>query len=90
MQRYFDEIEYLKNYDDIEEENDMNGETQISILKVLKLRIFKVFFRLNTMKISIPFHYHMFIIIVEALQLLTLVLVDGEYSDSGAFDGDSP
>lgn len=90
MQGHVDEIEYLKNHGDEEESDESNGDSKDQILKMLKSRLFSLFFRLNTLKIAVPIHYHMVIVGIEALQLLTLVMNDGSYNKLGPYDNDSP
>lgn len=90
MQGYIDEIEYLKYSTDSEEIESSDSESKNQFLKVVKLKTFDLFFRLNTLKISVPIHYHILLIAIEAFQLLTLVLVDGDYSTGGPFESSSP
>ena len=90
MQGYVDEIENLRNEEDAQREDDENGESKEQILKFLKTRLFSLFFRLNTMKIAIPIHYHIIMIAIEGFQLLTLVLGDGTYSSLGPYETSSP
>ncbi|CAG9322241.1 unnamed protein product [Blepharisma stoltei] len=90
MQGHVDEIEYLKNHGDEEENEEASGDSKDQILKLLKSRLFSLFFRLNTLKVAIPIHYHMVMIAIEGLQLLTLVLNDGSYNKLGPYDSDSP
>ena len=88
MQGHVDEVEYLKNEN--EEEEEEKGDSKEQIFKLIKSRTFALFFKLNTLKVSIPIHYQMIMIAIEGLQFLTLVLVDGSYSSLGPYETSSP
>lgn len=90
MQGYTDEAEYLKNIQEAEANEETSGEIKDQWIKLIKTRLFGLFFRLNMLKISIAIHYHMLIIAIEAFQLMTLVMVDGNYTKMGPYDSDSP
>jgi PAS domain S-box-containing protein len=90
MQGHTDEFEYLKNQQDDDEIVELSGEGKDQLLKVVKYRLFNLFFRLNTLKISVAIHYYMLMVGIEAFQLLTLALVDGSYSTLGPYGTSSP
>lgn len=91
MQGHVDEVEYLKNSESSgDDADDMGEETKEQLLKLIKERLFSVFFRLNTLKLSIAKHYYMLFIAFETFHLLSLVLVDGSYSTLGPYGTDSP
>lgn len=89
MRGHVDEAEYLKENDD-EEVDETNTEGKDQVMKFLKSHLFGLFFRLNTMKLSIAIHYHMAIIAIEGFQLLSIVLNDGSYSSLGPYAQSSP
>lgn len=60
------------------------------VFQVLKSRLFLVFFRLNALTESLPKHWTLALIVVEELQLLSLVLNDGHYSQLGPYEQQSP
>ena len=90
MRGHIDEAEYLKlnEAEQDDQENESEGNNQI--MKYLKTHLFGLFFRLNTMKLSIAVHYHMLMIAIEAFQLLSIALNDGKYSELGPYSTDSP
>ena len=90
MRGHVDEAEYLKLNDADQEEGENESEGNNQIMKYLKTHLFGLFFRLNTMKLSIAVHYHMLMIAIEAFQLLSIVLNDGKYSELGPYGTDSP
>ena len=60
------------------------------VFQVLKSRLFLVFFQLNSLTISLPKHWTLALIVIETLQLLSLLLNDGNYSQLGPYEQQSP
>jgi hypothetical protein len=90
MQGFTDEAEYLKNIQEAEANEEDAPVPKDQWLKHIKTRLFGLFFRLNMLKINVAIHYHMLIIAIEAFQLMTLVMVDGSYSQMGPYETGSP
>lgn len=90
MQGHTDEIEFLKYFDLSQEDTVADDGRKDPWLKVLKARLFSVFFRLNTLKFSMSVHYYMMLIAIEFFHVMTLVLLDGSYSIDGPYDTGSP
>jgi hypothetical protein len=60
------------------------------ILKRLKWHLFDLFFWLNLNKFSFGIQYYIIVQLIEAMQFMTLVLVDGQKSEIGPYEDDSP
>lgn len=90
MQGHTDEVEFLKYFEQSQEDPMMENASKDPWLKVLKSRLFSVFFRLNTLKFAMSVHYYMVLVAIEFFHVMTLVLLDGSYSTDGPYDTDSP
>jgi len=90
MQGHTDEVEFLKYFELSQEDPMVDDGIKDPWLKVLKTRLFAVFFRLNTLKFSMSVHYYMVLVAIEFFHVMTLVLLDGSYSTDGPYDSDSP
>jgi PAS domain S-box-containing protein len=90
MQSSAASAEYQKFILEAEDEDVANDETSGHWVKKIKYRVFGLFYKLNKLKIGAAAHYHMLIIAVEALQFLTLVMLDGNYTKLGPYGTDSP
>lgn len=86
MKGHVDEAEYLKLNDNDDEYEEKDTDKKDQFIKSVKKRIFCVFLRLNTNKISIALHYYILMILVETLQLLSIILNDGKYSKIGPYE----
>lgn len=84
------DAEYQKFIHEAEAEDAASNDTSSNWLKVFKYRLFGLFFKLNKLKIPLPTHYHMLIIAIEALQILTFVFNDGNYNQLGPYGVSSP
>jgi PAS domain S-box-containing protein len=89
MRGHADEAEYLK-LNEGEDDSSSDPDIKESLMKFLKTRLFLLFFKLNTLKLSIAVHYFMLMIGIEGFQLLSIVLNDGSYSSLGPYGGQSP
>ncbi|CAG9333953.1 unnamed protein product [Blepharisma stoltei] len=90
MQGHFDETEFLKNQAEDEEMDENNAEGKDQILRIIKNYLFHLFFKLNTTKFSSGVYYYVIMITIETAQLLTYVMVDGDYSALGPYEDTSP
>ena len=90
MQGHVDETEFLKYFDLSEEEPIVEEGQRDPILKVLKTRLFAVFFRLNTLKFAVSVHYYYVLVAIEFFHVMSLVLLDGSYSANGPYESESP
>ena len=91
MQGHLDETEFIINRHSADEQllKDTENES-VPLLQQLRTQLFKVFFRVNTLKTPISISTNFVLVLIETLQLLSLVLLDGEYSGMGPYRQDSP
>jgi hypothetical protein len=61
-----------------------------NFLKTIMTRVFMLFYDLNLNKLQIDLNYHVLLIVVEAFQIMSLVMNDGVYSTLGPYDDSSP
>jgi len=83
-----DEAEFLRS--STQNPGEFLEEAKDPLLKLLKERLFRVFSRVNSMKVSIARHYHVILIGIETCHLLSLVLNDGDYSGLGPYAEGTP
>lgn len=69
---------------------EFREETKDPLLKAIKERLFMVFARVNSMKVSFARHYHVILIGIETCHLLSIVLNDGSYSAMGPYQEKTP
>lgn len=91
MQGHLDETEFIFNRHS-EDEQLLRATESLSVplLQQLKTRLFSVFFRVNTLRSHASIRTHFVQVLIETLQLLSLVLVDGRYSSMGPYREESP
>jgi hypothetical protein len=59
-------------------------------IKAIKMHLFSTFYYINGTKASMPVQYHILVIVIEALQLWSLVFVDVDYTKLGPYEDESP
>jgi hypothetical protein len=60
------------------------------VFQLVKSRLFLVFFKLNRLTVHMRKHWTWALLVVETLQFLSLVLNDGNYSQLGPYEQQSP
>ena len=91
MQEYLDEADFIRNSHSEDEIRLLpKAENLQSWVKRGKLRLFSVFFRMNTLKFASEMQYHLAILLIETLQLLSYAFFDEAYSTNGPYRRESP